>query len=75
LTGFSEYVELGYFSFGTGQELTLRGAVLKSNPRYPFLHFSIGFGEMGRQAIDEKAECAHIECPTKRERNVLKKNL
>jgi hypothetical protein len=60
LTGFSGYVELGYFSFATGQELTLRGAVLKSNPHYPILHFSIGFGEMVRHAIEEKAVCAHI---------------
>jgi hypothetical protein len=46
LTGFSGFFELGYFSFSTGQELTLRGAVLKSNPHYPILHSSIGFGEM-----------------------------
>lgn len=76
LTGFSGYVELGYFSFATGHELTLRGAVLKSNPHYPILHFSIGFGEMVGHAIEEKAAvCSYIECPTKTERNVLKKSL
>jgi hypothetical protein len=45
LTGFAGYFELGYFSFATGRELTLTGAVLKSNPHYPILHFSTGFGE------------------------------
>jgi len=76
LTGFSGYVELGYFSFATGHELTLRGAVLKSNPHYPILHFSIGIWRNGRTCNRrEGSVCSYIECPTKTERNVLKKNL
>jgi hypothetical protein len=76
LTGFSGYVELGYFSFATGQELTLRGAVLKSNPHYPILHFSIGIWRNGRTCNRrEGSVCSYIECPTKTERNVLKKIL
>jgi hypothetical protein len=67
LTGFSGYFELGYFSFATGQELTLRGAVLEANPHYPILHFSIGFREKwsDMQKKSRQRVLSYIECPTK----------